>query len=99
MTPSSGAFAARSVSPPGGHPEAAAPKPVTRARQSCVRRICSSPSHNPAPGFETLKTRRVREPAAASPYSELDKPIQFLKGVGPKRADILKRLGILTARD
>jgi ATP-dependent DNA helicase RecG len=33
------------------------------------------------------------------PYSPLDRPIQFLKGVGPKRADVLKRLGLLTARD
>jgi ATP-dependent DNA helicase RecG len=32
-------------------------------------------------------------------YSELDRPIQFLKGVGPKRADLLKKMGILTARD
>ena len=32
-------------------------------------------------------------------YSELDKPVQFLKGVGPKRAELLKRLGLLTARD
>ncbi len=33
------------------------------------------------------------------PYSELDKPAQFLKGVGPKRAGLLAKLGLLTARD
>jgi len=32
-------------------------------------------------------------------YSQLDRPVQFLKGVGPKRADALGRLGISTARD
>jgi ATP-dependent DNA helicase RecG len=32
-------------------------------------------------------------------YSQLDRPIQFLKGVGPKRADAFARLGITTARD
>jgi ATP-dependent DNA helicase RecG len=32
-------------------------------------------------------------------YSQLDRPAQFLKGVGPKRADALARLGIGTARD
>ena len=32
-------------------------------------------------------------------YSELDKPAQFLKGVGPKRAETLARLGLITARD
>jgi len=32
-------------------------------------------------------------------YSQLDRPIQFLKGVGPKRADAFARLGIGTARD
>ncbi|MEJ2202658.1 MAG: ATP-dependent DNA helicase RecG [Gemmatimonadota bacterium] len=32
-------------------------------------------------------------------YSNLDRPVQFLKGVGPKRADALVGLGITTARD
>ena len=31
--------------------------------------------------------------------NRLDRPAQFLKGVGPKRADALARLGIATARD
>jgi ATP-dependent DNA helicase RecG len=31
-------------------------------------------------------------------FSQLDKPIQFLKGVGPKRADAFGRMGIPTAR-
>jgi len=30
---------------------------------------------------------------------QLDKPVQFLKGVGPKRAEYLGRMGIATARD
>ncbi|HEX8830442.1 MAG TPA: OB-fold nucleic acid binding domain-containing protein, partial [Longimicrobium sp.] len=38
-------------------------------------------------------------PDAAPAYSELDRPIQFLKGVGPKRADLLKKMGLLSARD
>ena len=32
-------------------------------------------------------------------YSNLDRPAQFLKGVGPKRADAFARIGIGTARD
>jgi ATP-dependent DNA helicase RecG len=32
-------------------------------------------------------------------YGQLDRPAQFLKGVGPKRADALKRLSVGTARD
>ena len=32
-------------------------------------------------------------------YSQLDRPVQFLKGVGPKRADAFARLGICSARD
>jgi ATP-dependent DNA helicase RecG len=32
-------------------------------------------------------------------YSPLDKPVQFLRSVGPKRGDLLKKLGLLTARD
>jgi ATP-dependent DNA helicase RecG len=32
-------------------------------------------------------------------FSQLDKPVQFVKGVGPKRAEVLGRMGIATARD
>ncbi len=32
-------------------------------------------------------------------FSQLDKPIQFLKGVGPKRSEAFGRMGIVTARD
>ncbi len=32
-------------------------------------------------------------------YSQLDRPVQFLKGVGPRRADAFATLGITTARD
>ena len=31
--------------------------------------------------------------------TQLDKPVQFLRGVGPRRAESLQRLGLLTARD
>jgi ATP-dependent DNA helicase RecG len=33
------------------------------------------------------------------PHARLDRPVQFLKGVGPKRADAFKKLGVGTARD
>ena len=32
-------------------------------------------------------------------YSQLDRPVQFLKGVGPKRADALANMGMTSARD
>jgi ATP-dependent DNA helicase RecG len=32
-------------------------------------------------------------------FSLLDKPVQFLKGVGPRRAEKLQRMGLVTARD
>lgn len=32
-------------------------------------------------------------------FTPLDQPVQFVKGVGPKRADALARLGVQTARD
>jgi len=32
-------------------------------------------------------------------YSQLDRPVQFLKGVGPKRAESFARLGVRSARD
>jgi ATP-dependent DNA helicase RecG len=32
-------------------------------------------------------------------FSQLDKPIQFLKGVGPRRSEAFGRMGIPTARD
>lgn len=40
----------------------------------------------------------MNDPGPA-PYSRLDQPVQFLKGVGPKRAESLVSLGITTARD
>lgn len=33
------------------------------------------------------------------PYHRLDTPLQFLKGVGPRRAEALQRMGLTTARD
>jgi ATP-dependent DNA helicase RecG len=33
------------------------------------------------------------------PLSRLERPVQFLKGVGPRRAPLLQKLGLLTARD
>ena len=32
-------------------------------------------------------------------FPQLNKPIQFLKGVGPKRSEVFGRMGIVTARD
>ena len=37
--------------------------------------------------------------AAPSPVEQLATPVQFLKGVGPQRAELLERLGLHTARD
>jgi ATP-dependent DNA helicase RecG len=33
------------------------------------------------------------------PFSSLDRDVQFIKGVGPRRAKLLERIGISTARD
>lgn len=38
-------------------------------------------------------------PAQPPDFSLLDKPVQFLKGVGPKRAEHFQRMRLLTARD
>ncbi len=40
----------------------------------------------------------MRETAPLSPF-HLQSQAQFLKGVGPRRADLLRRLGLITARD
>lgn len=32
-------------------------------------------------------------------YSHLDRPVQYLKGVGPKRSDAFGRIGVVSARD
>ncbi len=37
--------------------------------------------------------------AAAGPRKSLDTPVEFLTGVGPRRAEALRRLNIFTARD
>ena len=36
---------------------------------------------------------------SAERFSHLDKPVQFLKGVGPRRAEALASMGLTTARD
>jgi ATP-dependent DNA helicase RecG len=38
-------------------------------------------------------------PIAKSPAEQLATPVQFLKGVGPQRAEVLQRLDLHTARD
>jgi ATP-dependent DNA helicase RecG len=38
-------------------------------------------------------------PAAAGPRRTLETPVHFLPGVGPRRAELLKRLNVFTARD
>jgi len=38
-------------------------------------------------------------PRQESPADRLATPVQFVRGVGPQRAELLKNLGILTARD
>jgi ATP-dependent DNA helicase RecG len=38
-------------------------------------------------------------PGRRGPGTPLDDPVQYLKGVGPKRAELLARLGVHTARD
>ena len=39
------------------------------------------------------------ERSASVDFSLLDKPVQFLKGVGPRRTESMQRMGLLTARD
>jgi ATP-dependent DNA helicase RecG len=39
------------------------------------------------------------EDRPATPVQQLATPVQYLKGVGPQRAELLKRLGLNTARD
>jgi ATP-dependent DNA helicase RecG len=41
----------------------------------------------------------VSSPQPAAAYKPLDRTVQFLKGVGPRRAPLLQKLGLLTARD
>ncbi|MCC6245493.1 MAG: ATP-dependent DNA helicase RecG [Gemmatimonadaceae bacterium] len=42
---------------------------------------------------------RRRPPSRPAPRITLDTPVTYLKGVGPARADLLARLGIMTAGD
>src|SRR5690606_492325 len=45
---------------------------------------------------DRLTGRTIMTTTSASP---LDRPVQYLKGVGPKRAEIFARMGVDTARD
>src|SRR3990172_10885849 len=62
-----------------------------RATHTDVNEI-SSPSEPPAqqhPPFAHVQTSTLR----------LDTPVQYCKGIGPKRAELLKKLGISTVED
>jgi len=51
----------------------------------------SNPSpHSPMPASTVIDTHT---------HLKLDTPIQYCKGIGPKRADLLKKLGIFTLED
>ena len=41
----------------------------------------------------------MAETKAKTPIQQLTQPIQFLKGVGPYRAELLEKLGLRTAAD
>src|SRR5687768_9414840 len=43
--------------------------------------------------------RVMSEAVSKTPAELLATPVQFLKGVGPERAELLVRLGLRTARD
>src|SRR5438552_15105127 len=50
--------------------------------------------------FPTSPDTRVAPPPAVRPSQPpLTKPVQFMKGVGPRRAEQLARLGICTVED
>ncbi len=49
--------------------------------------------------LKTPKPTRIAEPDPVSPVVKLDSPIQYCKGIGPKRAEMLGKLGISTFED
>ncbi len=55
-----------------------------------------------ATAASALSPHIYRPAAVESPFAsavKLDTPIQYCKGIGPKRAEMLKKLGILTVED
>src|SRR5213075_1171548 len=46
-----------------------------------------------------VRSREIRAPPGLQLRLQLNSPVKFLKGVGPKRAEALQRLGIRTAGD
>jgi len=71
-----------------GAPEAAAADVVSAGAAATPMWGASRPA-----SAECLSTEGVVT------YSQLDRPVQYLSGVGPKRADAFGRLGVSTARD
>ena len=49
--------------------------------------------------LERLVAAPSRPPAARAAYRLSDHPIQYVRGVGPKKAEVLSRLGIRTVED
>jgi ATP-dependent DNA helicase RecG len=65
--------------------------PPTKPRKRAPVKTAESPALKPGPEPRT-------EPVEISDY-RLDTPVQYLKGVGPVRARLLRKLGVETAED
>jgi ATP-dependent DNA helicase RecG len=63
------------------------PEPATQSQQPSPKRVVEKPKKQPHPS-ESPKRR-----------ADLDSPVTALRGVGPKRAERLARLGLSTIRD
>ena len=57
----------------------------------------------PWPGLDDLGQRPANaqrpKPKTMDRFSKLQSSVQYLKGVGPKRAELLERMGVRSARD
>lgn len=61
-----------------------------------LERAAVSPAEKPAAAVERPA---ARSPQTAVASVQLETPIQYCKGIGPRRADLLKKMGIATVED
>lgn len=68
-----------------------------------IKSLEQNTNDSSAPVIAVPHTSRQSIPAPSSPeahtHLRLDTPIQYCKGIGPKRAELLKKLGIFTVED
>ena len=72
---------------------------IVRAGELLDRLEKEVPGPSSQPAFRAIPSPKEHAEPATSSGLTLDTPVQYVKGIGPKRAELLKKLGIASVED